>query len=246
VWKETSTGDGMLRTEEDIDRYWEYLTANAEATGNEPEFLGITSRDRMKTGMLAYQDLGGLMNDSTGNQEGPNGIIDDVQDYAILSKRQDGYNFHLSFEFNWKSLSLLAHINTSWGSYRGIDVVRQQNESNYMLWNREPFWTDMYDAETNPDGKYPNIAHGDYFHEKSDFWQLPSFRSYLRTLTIAYTIPAKYCEKIKIESFRINITGNNLWDFYNPYPGKYRSMYDSPTVGYPTLRTWTIGLNVTF
>jgi hypothetical protein len=49
-----------------------------------------------------------------------------------------------------------------------------------------------------------------------------------------------------MESVRLSVTGFNLWDFYNPYPGKYRNMYDDPALDYPTLRTWALGLNVTF
>jgi hypothetical protein len=42
------------------------------------------------------------------------------------------------------------------------------------------------------------------------------------------------------------LSGYNLWDLVNPYPGKYRNMYDSPNVGYPTLRTWALGVNLGF
>jgi hypothetical protein len=199
----------------------------------------------LRTGMLVYQDLGGEMNDSTGTQDGPNGQIERDQDYAKLVKRSYGYGFRTSFDFSWKSLTLFAALNVSWGTYRQIDVVEQKNEAHFMLWNREPFWTDMYDAETNPDGKYPNIAY-ENLDRPSDFWQLPSFRAYIRTLTIAYTLPAIYSSKIGIERIRINLTGNNLWDLFNPYPGKYRNMYDASTVSYPTLRTWTLGINVSF
>ena len=51
---------------------------------------------------------------------------------------------------------------------------------------------------------------------------------------------------LKMSSVRLNLTGNNLWDFYNPYPNHYRNMYDSSAVDYPTLRTWSLGVNVTF
>ncbi len=33
--------------------------------------------------------------------------------------------------------------------------------------------------------------------------------------------------KIKVERLQFNLTGNNLCDFYNPYPDKYRNMYDA-------------------
>ena len=259
VWEGTSTGDGILRTDEDIDNYWAYLTAHAEDAGTNPSYFGTFSAAGLRKGMLAYQDLGGTMNDSTGIQNGPDGRIEEDEDYAKLVKKNQSFGFRTSLQASWKSLSLFAAINASWGTYRQIDVIRQQNTSDYVIWNREPFWTDMYSEgivftdengnETikyaNTDGKYPNIAFDDN-RNPSDFWQLPSFRAYIRTLTLAYTLPEQYSNKIGLEKIRFNVTGNNLWDLYNPYPGKYRNIYDASSVGYPTLRTWTLGVNVTF
>jgi hypothetical protein len=65
-------------------------------------------------------------------------------------------------------------------------------------------------------------------------------------MSLGYTLPKDLVRKLRMESVRLSVTGFNLWDFYNPYPGKYRNMYDDPALDYPTLRTWALGLNVTF
>lgn len=50
---------------------------------------------------------------------------------------------------------------------------------------------------------------------------------------------------IGIESCRFNITGQNLLSFYNPYPDNF--IDPMTTYGnYPTLRKFTIGVNLTF
>ena len=67
----------------------------------------------------------------------------------------------------------------------------------------------------------------------------------LRNLTIAYAVSKSLVQKLGIESCRINLTGQNLLDFYNPYPDKFMSQNSSYSV-YPTLRKFTLGLNVTF
>src|SRR4029079_6527672 len=54
VWKGTSSGDGLLRTQADIDAYWQYLTDLATKAGTTPSYLGITSKSGLKRGMLAY------------------------------------------------------------------------------------------------------------------------------------------------------------------------------------------------
>jgi hypothetical protein len=81
---------------------------------------------------------------------------------------------------------------------------------------------------------------------KSDFWQVNTFRCYIQNLTVAYEIPKQALANTKIQNISLGITGNNLWDLYNPYPGKYRNMYDTSSGGYPTLRTWTVNLNISF
>lgn len=52
-------GDGILRNQADIDNYWNYLTELANAAGTSPDFLGITSKDKMYPGMLVYEDVAG-------------------------------------------------------------------------------------------------------------------------------------------------------------------------------------------
>jgi hypothetical protein len=104
----------------------------------------------------------------------------------------------------------------------------------------------MYDSTDNPNGKYPNMAFYDNAYKNSDFWTLPSFRCVVRSLSIGYTLPKEWLSKARISNARLILSGYNLWDLYNPYPGKYRNMYDDPKTGYPTLRTWSLGVNLGF
>lgn len=57
VWKGTSNGDGILRTQDDINRYWSYLESYTPE-GGQTKYLDKTSKDDLRPGMLAYQDLG--------------------------------------------------------------------------------------------------------------------------------------------------------------------------------------------
>ena len=65
-------------------------------------------------------------------------------------------------------------------------------------------------------------------------------------MSFAYSVPKKYLQKVSVEALSLSLTGNNLWDFYNPYPGNFINMYDGIRTDYPTLRTWTLALNLTF
>jgi TonB-linked SusC/RagA family outer membrane protein len=245
TWKGTSTGDGILRTDEDIQNYWDYLTANATAAGGTPNFLGQSNISGVKKGMLAYQDLGGDFDSATGIQAPADGRIDKNLDYGKIGRSKRSYGFTTNLGMKYKALYLRTQIGTSWGGSREIDVVDQYTSTNDAFWSRESFWSDMYGYD-NLNGKYPNLAHRDNLSVPSDFWQINTFRCSVRNLTVGFEFPQEFLSQLKIAKASLGVTGNNLWDFYNPYPDHYRNMYDGSLSGYPTLRTWTVNLNISF
>lgn len=248
VWKGTSGGDGILRTQADIDAYWNYLETNAQAAGTSAKYLTVTNKEGLKTGMLAYQDLGGEM--VNGTQQGPNGQILEKQDYGKLAKKNKSYNFTTKLAASWKGITVSTNISTSWGGARFLDLHALKSDAKSMAWAPDVFWSDMFDGEMNPNGKYPNMGVNSLVAgsslAQSDFWQVSTFRCYVRNLTIAYSLPKKWVAPLKMDGVRLNLTGNNLWDFYNPFPKHYRNMYDTTNTEYPTLRTWSLGVNVSF
>lgn len=248
VWKGTSTGDGILRNQADIDAYWSYLEGNTPE-GKQPEYLGVKDKDQLKPGMLAYQDLGGSLNED-GSQKGPDGRIAKNEDYAKLCNKNKTHGFTTKLGLEWKGISFSMMLSSSWGGYRAIDVNKINSSSGSMLWTPDSFWGDMFDETNNPNGKYPNIGMDNRISDSvaapSDFWQISTFRMYIRNMSIGYTLPKSWLIPIKIQSAKLSLTGNNLWDFCNPYPDHYRNMYDDTTTLYPTLRTWSLGVNVTF
>lgn len=246
TWKETSTGDGILRTDEDIQKYWGYLTERANNAGVDPMYFDINSVDALQKGMMAYKDVGGDFNSETGTQAGPDGRITDNLDYVKLVNKNRRYGFTTNLGMNYKSLYMRTQISTSWGGYRAIDIVKQGTSSSHNMWAHESYWTDMYDPDDNVDGKYPNLAYYDYIAAPSDFWQLNTFSCSVKNLTLGYEFSQSVLSKLAIQNASLGVTGYNLWHLYNPYPDKYRNMYDNSYVSYPTLRTWTVNLSVTF
>ncbi|SHL96028.1 SusC/RagA family TonB-linked outer membrane protein [Flavobacterium chilense] len=243
TWKGTSTGDGILRTDEDIANYWNYLSTNAAAAGKTPSYLTIVDPTKILKGSLAYQDLAGTLN-ADGTLTGPDGQILAGNDYAKLAKSSRTYGFNTNLGFKYSNLSLKTQISTSWGGANFVDLVSQPTSSASNMWSREPFWNDMYGVD-NLNGKYPNLATTGVL-SPSDFWQISTFRCFIRNLTVAYEIPKQVFANTKVNNISLGITGNNLWDLYNPYPGHYRNMYDNSSVGYPTLRSWSFNFNISF
>ncbi|MBS1512858.1 MAG: SusC/RagA family TonB-linked outer membrane protein [Bacteroidetes bacterium] len=250
TWKQTSTGDGILRTDADLDAYWTYLSDLAAKAGTTPLYnaggANISTRAGMKKGMMAYQDVAGALDANNQSIAGPNGQINDDQDYVQLVKRNRSYGFTTNLSASWNSLTMQAQIGTSWGGYNSMDRIKQGTSSTNAGWSQAAYLNDMYDSTDNPLGKYPNMAFYDNAFKTSDFWTLPTFRCVIRSLSIGYTIPKEWISKLHMSNAKLVLSGYNLWDLYNPYPGKYRNMYDAPNVNYPTLRTWSLGLNVGF
>jgi hypothetical protein len=248
LWKNTGKGDGMLRTQEDIDNYWQYLTDLATAAGNTPAYFNVTSKANMRLGMLAYQDLAGDIDVNNKTIAGPNGVIsrDHGQDYTKLANDRR-HNINTKLGFQWGNFNWAAQLATSWGGYSAIysDVAQTINAST-MTWAQFSYVNDMFDPTDNPNGKYPSMAVSNAYGEYSDFWMVSTFRCYVRNMTIAYSLPKNLLKKTGVDKLQIGLTGNNLWDFYNPYPDKFRNMYDDGRTGYPTLRTWTLSANLTF
>lgn len=250
TWKQTSSGDGILRTDADLDAYWTYLTDLATKAGTTPLYnaggANISTRAGMKKGMMAYQDIAGALNTTTKTIAGQNGQINDDQDYVELVKKNQSYGISTNLSFGWKSISLLAQIATGWGGWNSIDRVKQGTSSTNAGWAQISYLNDMYDSTDNPNGKYPNMAFYDNAYKNSDFWTVSSFRCVVRSLSVGYTLPKLWVSKIHMSNAKLILSGYNLWDLYNPYPNKFRNMYDDPKSGYPTLRTWSLGVNLGF
>jgi hypothetical protein len=197
--------------------------------------------------MLAYEDVGGALNSTDKTYAGQNGIIEKEQDYVRLKKNSKTYGITTNLSFSYAGFSVMAQIATSWGGLNRLDYIKQGTSSAHNMWAHPVYLNDMYDSTDNPNGKYPNIALFDAFGGvNSDFFTISSFRCYVRSLSIGYALPKNLVRRARLQTARVYLTGNNLWDFYNPYPNKYRNMYDAPNVAYPTMRTWAMGVNLGF
>ncbi|MEO8534366.1 MAG: SusC/RagA family TonB-linked outer membrane protein [Flavobacterium sp.] len=245
TWKGTSTGDGILRTDADIANYWAYLTERATAVGGAPKYFDINTASGIQKGSLAYQDVAGQLNPD-GTLAPADGQIAKDLDYVKLANSSRTYGFTTNLGLKAKGFYFRTQISTSWGGANFVDLVNQGTSSASNMWARESFWSDMYSSTDNPNGKYPNVAQWTYMSSPSDFWQLNTFRCFVRNLSVGYEIPKQALANTKIASITLGVTGNNLWDLYNPYPKHYRNMYDNSSVGYPTLRTWSLNFNVSF
>ncbi|MDO4160710.1 MAG: TonB-dependent receptor [Prevotellaceae bacterium] len=240
---------GMFRSFQDIEEYFEKY--------NITSYLGM-SKDQVRPGMLIYKDVRGAQQ-SDGTYAGPDGVVDKDNDQVCLSNRSNPYGFTVNLGADYKGFSITAQLNASWGGYSFLSGNALKAGDGLEFTNMPSFWNvdnmysyeDVYDASgnlvvaANRSGNLPNLAYSSVNALTSSFWRISGTRIKLNRLTIAYTIPSNLVKKIGIQSARINVTGQNLISFYNPYPDNFidpMSSYGS----YPALRKFTVGINLSF
>ena len=244
---------GMFRSFQEIEEYFDKYGIQT--------YMGKT-KDQVVPGMLIYKDIRGHAikeNERVVGYEAPDGKVEREYDQVRLSNRANPYGFTLNLGAEWKSLSINAQLSASWGGYTFVpSEARKTSELEYAnvpsFWNPENVFVyqDIYDADNNLlvaqnlEGSMPNPAYSDINTVESSFWRVSDAQVTLRRLTIAYTLPKEWLKPIGISSVRFNVTGTNLFSFYNPYPDNFMSRLSGTYGKYPRLRNITLGVNVTF
>lgn len=163
-------------------------------------------------------------------------------------------NFGLQFSAGWKGLD----FSMSWAGAALFSVYYYRlatNSSNTVYGYAIPqsVANDHYffdpknpdDPRTNINSRQPRLVNlsssqssatsslhlcrGDYFK--------------LKNLTLGYTLPRKWTDKIKMKKIRIYFSGENLFAITS-FPGMDPEMRSA--AGYSTMRQWAGGLNITF
>ena len=244
---------GMFRSFQDIEEYFTKY--------NITSYMGLT-KDKVRPGMLIYKDVRGAYNAQTGEYAGPDGIVDQANDQVQLGTRGNIYGFTMNLGADWKGISLTAQFNANWGGYTTVpaQAIGVASGSNIEFYNMPSFWNpdnvfvyqDIYDGsgnlvmKQNREAYYPNLAYQSINSVASSFWRVSAARVTLNRLTLAYAFPKQWFSKVGIKGLRVNITGQNLINFYNPYPDKFTSPIAGTYGAYPNLRKWTVGVNLSF
>ena len=241
---------GMFRSFQEINEYFEI--------NNITSYLDMPKED-VRPGMLIYKDVRGY-DKATGEVLAPDGKVSWEDDQVRLSNRSNPYGLTANLNAEWKGLSLTAQISASWGGYAFVPSQARKPNGNIEYSSMPSFWNpdnmfvyqDIYDGDgnlvvaENRNGHYPNLAYSSVNAYDSTFWRISGTRVRLNRLTLAYSLPKKWLKPIGISAVRVNVTGQNICDFYNPYPEKFMDPMSGSYGSYPTLRKFTIGLNVTF
>jgi hypothetical protein len=217
---------GMFRSQEDVDRY---LEKNPDYT-----IMGYAP----KPGMLYYQDIRGPRQ-TDGSYAAPDGKITEDDQEFLTRKENNHYTFGLSFGFGFKGFKIDVVTAGSFGGQGIVDGDARKKAAKDV--SRPVFWADHYSPE-NPNAKYPDPYWEETYAITSAFWFRNAFAFNVRSLNLSYQLNQNVAKKLGISSMKIIGVGMNPITFFNPYD--YKGASGAYNV-YPTMRTWSLGLNLT-
>lgn len=162
---------------------------------------------------------------------------------SFLSYKNYSVNVNMSYTLRRDILNVpLAERFQNFANPSSLNNLVPIEEFNY--------WKNNGDVATyaNP---YDFLRYGAYSPYRYNQTLFQEDGSYLKinTLTLAYTFDKKFAERLGITSMRVYCTGNNLYTFTNytgPDPENVSDLGRDNSAGYPSRRSYSIGLNVQF
>ncbi len=171
-------------------------------------------------------------------------------DEVILGDAHPDFFGGFATDLSWKGLSIALNFVYKIGGYTYNAVGRDVNDDGYY-WERIMSQY-CYDNRWTPDNKtakYPQRIAIDMedVNQKSSRHMNPADYLRLKNVTVSYTLPRAWTNKISIQNARIFFNGTNLWTLaahkeYDPEVNEYGSRGWEIPLG----KTFTFGLEFSF
>ena len=191
------------------------------------------NRNNVKPGDLKYEDVDG------------NKVINaDDRIYAGSYQPKLYYGINLAANYAGFDLSTDLYGNAGNQIYNGKKAFRFENTDNIEASYADNRWTPTNPSNTDPRTITSATPASTYFVESGSFIRI-------NNLTLGYSIPATLRQFAKIRQARVYVTAQNLLTF-KKYSGFTPELPGGPLNsgielnGYPTTRTFAVGLNLGF
>lgn len=229
--------DGMIRTPEDMDWLKKMMAAGhsfqpADGVGNAKIWYGD----------LIYADTNG------------DGIYGNTFDQQFTNKTATptinyGFNFNLAYKGFDASMiwSGSAGMSYYWSTtYLNQSIVGLGKAVPRLVADDHYYYNeaDPNDPANRINAHYPRLKVTDAQNGRvSDYYLYNASYLKLRNLQVGYTLPVKISKKMAMSNVRLYVGGENLLTI-SDFPGLDPEV--GPDANYPTMRQYTLGLNVTF
>jgi TonB-linked SusC/RagA family outer membrane protein len=219
-----------------------------------PKWLGVDPQ----TGEPQWEDI---LYDAAGNETGrqaTNVYADAALDYQAAGSPFPDFSGGFGTFLSYKGFSLSAAFSYSYGneiynaSRQELDNDGENVSVNSMVlqdgWSR---WVNPGDNATHPEPIYGGNLNSNKY--SSRYLEDGSYLRF-RNLTLAYDLPLKYAEKIKLNSLRVSLGMDNLktWTKYSgldPDVPLYMTDWTLPGqqyFKYPISKQYILGLEISF
>lgn len=194
-------------------------------------------------GDIRFADLDGDNKISRGEK-----TLENHGDLKIIGNETPRYSYGLNIGMNYKNFSFSMFMQGVMKRDYMPDASKSySNFYPYLREHIEASWVDECWSENNRDAYFPGPLFNNpkNYEPQSRFLQNAAYLR-LKNLVIGYDVPKVALKKFGIESLKFTLAGTNLLTFskiHKPLDPEY--VY-SPKMQYPLLKTYSIGLSLTF
>lgn len=218
-----------------INAFGGYEVLGIFQTEQEVAESAVINRNQAAPGDFKYRDVN---NDGKINDE----------DRVYLGSWAPKLTFGANLGVSWKTLDLIVQLSGA-ANVKGY----LQNETIGGLGGNtskpSTMFRDSWDAETNPNGKFPRPLTSWSQNESStpsSYWIVNS--SYLRfkNIQVGYVLPETWTDGLGLSKLRVYYSGQNLFTISSFNKGFDPEAPAGARAFYPQVKVHTFGLNVTF
>lgn len=207
--------------------------------------VGIWQEDEIASGANKGWDDAAQAGDLKLADLNADGKIDDG-DRSVLGQTAPKWTAGLTNTFSYKAFTLNVFINTVQGALRNNPQIGSASDE--MGRRSTPaalgYWTpENKSNEWRSLGNHSNI-HGYGFPSNASFTRL-------KDITLSYTMPQCLLEKVGVQGLTVYASGRNLytwtnWLGWDPEARDITRGSDNDDINYPMVRTYVLGVNLTF
>lgn len=189
-------------------------------------------KTNLKPGDVKYHDKDG------------NGSID-YNDVYVLGDASPRYLYSLTANVSWKNFDLsvfIQGVGERMKRYNGAGIIPFDNGRS-MFESQTDYW-----REDNLNAKFPRLSinnKNNYY--VSDVWVKNAGYVRLKNVSLSYRIPKKIISKLRLQTARVYVSGQNLFTLSDAFEGfdpEANNAYGSEF--YPIMRVFTVGLDLRF
>lgn len=216
---------------------------------------------KLYPGDIKFEDLNG-----NGYIDRGKNTVDDPGDRKIIGNAEPRYIYSFGFDFEWNGITLSAFFqgvgkqdwypsneaSTLWGQYnRPYGQMPKWHIGNYWTEDNPDAYLPRYTGYYAPLYKGTNNANTRYLMDVSYIR--------LKNIQVGYTLPEKWTKAIKMKKISVFFSGENLWTWSPMYRHTRdidvtANIYGTDSVldttgdgyNYPTMRSYSFGINLTF